>query len=312
MCGLKNRHLEILSLIGEANVIYVDYPIYPNVGDMLIMLGTEHFFLDNKIKVKGRYSYFNFDKKIVADGDVIILQGGGNFGDLYLHHQSIRDFIVENYKKNRIIILPQTIYFRNEAGIKKISVQYKKHPDLHFFVRDEVSETIGLELANNVYLMPDMAHQLWGVVKSKIDSDCRGKKKLGFFRTDGEVNNSVKVNNECYDLITDWPDFIGNRALLYANLCRLMKILDVVNIGRYASQPISKFWLRHVNSVVNEAIFLFMRFDSIDTDRLHGHILSMLLSIPNSVYDNSYGKNRTYIDKWTAESNLVNLVISEK
>jgi pyruvyl transferase EpsO len=38
------------------------------------------------------------------------------------------------------------------------------------------------------------------------------------------------------------------------------------------------------------------------TDRLHGHILSMLMDIPQVLLDNSYGKLRGFYDAWTASS----------
>jgi pyruvyl transferase EpsO len=46
------------------------------------------------------------------------------------------------------------------------------------------------------------------------------------------------------------------------------------------------------------------------TDRLHGHILCMLLGIPHILLDNSYGKNRGFFEQWTRESDLVRFVKS--
>ena len=34
------------------------------------------------------------------------------------------------------------------------------------------------------------------------------------------------------------------------------------------------------------------------TDRLHAHILSLLLGIPHAVLDNSYGKLGRFLDQW--------------
>ena len=35
------------------------------------------------------------------------------------------------------------------------------------------------------------------------------------------------------------------------------------------------------------------------TDRLHGHLLCVLLGIPHVVLDNRYGKNRALFEAWT-------------
>ena len=39
-------------------------------------------------------------------------------------------------------------------------------------------------------------------------------------------------------------------------------------------------------------------------DRLHGHILSLLMGLPNVVLDNSYGKTRAVYETWTARCEL--------
>jgi pyruvyl transferase EpsO len=40
------------------------------------------------------------------------------------------------------------------------------------------------------------------------------------------------------------------------------------------------------------------------TDRLHGHILCLLLSIPHVVLDNSYRKVSSFYETWTEASDL--------
>jgi exopolysaccharide biosynthesis predicted pyruvyltransferase EpsI len=41
------------------------------------------------------------------------------------------------------------------------------------------------------------------------------------------------------------------------------------------------------------------------TDRLHAHVLSLLLGIPHVVTDNVSGKIRSFYETWTSESELV-------
>jgi pyruvyl transferase EpsO len=43
------------------------------------------------------------------------------------------------------------------------------------------------------------------------------------------------------------------------------------------------------------------------TDRLHAHILCLLLGIPNVLLDNIYGKLRAFHETWTADSTLTRL-----
>jgi pyruvyl transferase EpsO len=46
------------------------------------------------------------------------------------------------------------------------------------------------------------------------------------------------------------------------------------------------------------------------TDRLHGHVLSMILGIPHVVIDNSYGKVLSFVNTWSIESPLVRIARS--
>ncbi|WP_432570301.1 polysaccharide pyruvyl transferase family protein [Kineococcus sp. SYSU DK005] len=48
----------------------------------------------------------------------------------------------------------------------------------------------------------------------------------------------------------------------------------------------------------------FSRGRVVVTDRLHGHVLCLLLGIPHVVLDNSYGKIRDFREAWTSGSEL--------
>ena len=50
---------------------------------------------------------------------------------------------------------------------------------------------------------------------------------------------------------------------------------------------------------MNIGCALLARGSVVVTDRLHGHILSLLLGIPQVVLDNSYGKVRQFHETWT-------------
>ena len=43
----------------------------------------------------------------------------------------------------------------------------------------------------------------------------------------------------------------------------------------------------------------FSRYSHVTSSRLHAHILSTLMGIPNTLIDNSYGKNSSYFEAWT-------------
>ena len=56
---------------------------------------------------------------------------------------------------------------------------------------------------------------------------------------------------------------------------------------------------------VGAALRLLSTGRTVITDRLHGHILCMLLGIPHVLLDNGYGKLRAFHETWTYGSPLV-------
>ena len=53
-------------------------------------------------------------------------------------------------------------------------------------------------------------------------------------------------------------------------------------------------WYAYTQRIVKRVAQVFLANDKVTTTRLHGHIFSCLLEIPNRVCDNSYGKNSSY------------------
>ena len=162
MYVLKAKLVKILDFIEDKNdVIFVDYPIYHNVGDLLIMLGTLEFFKNNKINVRLHLSASNLNlSKVVSSKTTIICQGGGNFGDLYHTHQNVRELLVRSFPNNKIIILPQTAFFNSMENQKKSQELFNQHNDIVMFARDEKTHEIFKQFSEKAYLMPDMAHEL--------------------------------------------------------------------------------------------------------------------------------------------------------
>jgi pyruvyl transferase EpsO len=304
MSALQTKHDVIYDLLKDRVFHYIDIPMHDNIGDLLIMQGTLAFFKKKKLVPKTTSTSWGFDPAWVQPDDILVFHGGGNFGDLYANINDLREEIITRFPHNRIVMLPQTIFFTSDAKRDRSAAVFRRHPDVHIFIRDKVSQHIAGLFSDHVYLVPDMAHQLY-----PIASHGSGKGVLRIERVDVEkpaVPASLKDLR--FDTRTDWVELVGKEKRLIAVAWRLQG-----GFIKYGWQLCRKllgpwFWVPVAQRFSSKAVALFARHDHIVTDRLHGHILSCLMDKRNTVIDNSYGKNSTYIDEWTGTSDLVRLV----
>lgn len=298
MDELKQKLSVILRVVPQgANIAYVDYPVYNNGGDVLIMKGTEKFFKDNDIHVRARYSAMDIpDKLHIPEDWIIVCHGGGNFGDLYANHQSLRERIVRDFPKHRIVVMPQTIHFQSERKAEMTAVLFNNHPDLHMFVRDTRSYEYANDKFNkcHVTLCPDMAHQLWPIIPSaEPDKDI-----LYFLRTDIETVSGQQQFDKEADAANrlDWDTLFTSMEVKGIEYFQKFYRLDK-KIG--GPLPTRTFWYKYTDHLMNKAIDLFSSYHEVRTSRLHGHILACLLDKPHVIIDNSYGKNSQYYQTWS-------------
>lgn len=123
MLELKKSLSVVSDFIGQRSVIYIDYPIYGNGGDLLIMHGAMKFFEGRGIKVLAAFTcsncdYSHIDKLLQSNDCCIVLNGGGNFGDIYERHQAVRTEIYKKYQNQRILLLPQSAHYEDSNKVE--------------------------------------------------------------------------------------------------------------------------------------------------------------------------------------------------
>jgi pyruvyl transferase EpsO len=293
MATLK-QHLEekLLTAIKPGSKVYfIDYPVYGNIGDILIAKGTEAFFRTNGIKVIGRASMLNYCFPPTAPDCTLVLQGGGNFGDLYQTHQVLREQVVARFPDRRVVVLPQTIHFQSSCHLEASAGIFRKHPDLHLFVRDERSCAYGERFTDNVVLCPDMSTELWPISSGETPK----YPILYLLRSDSEAAACQPVfsgNN-----VKDWNTVLGRIDRHLMRYLRKLHKLDRVT-GNSVLNPYH-CWRIYTDWLVRRVVKEFSRYEEIVTSRLHGHILACLMGKANYMLDNSYGKNYSYYQAWS-------------
>lgn len=295
---LKSLHNQISDDLKNKKIGYIDIPCHYNTGDLLIYLGTEQFFQDYEINVTYRALQNNINYKKLLECDVILVHGGGNFGDIYLDHQIARENLLLKLKNKDVIFLPQSIYYKNNLNLENSINVFKQHNNVKMYVRDKDSFEIAKLLTENVVLMPDMAHSLHPLIEKSevVCLDSKNKRILNLVRNDCE---GVVFNREIKKRSFDWSDLCSTSDVV------IQRIINASRRTPFFSELMLKNWLVQVNYNVNNAISYVEKYDVVHTDRLHGFILAYLLGKNVFLYDNNYKKIEKYKDCWLKECDLI-------
>lgn len=292
-----------------STVALLDFPNHDNIGDSLIWLGTIAYLRSLGCDIAytcDRTSYSaRRATRAIGRGSPVLLHGGGNFGDLWPTFQMFREQVIADLQDHPIVQLPQSVFFRQPGALRRCAQLLDRHPQLVITVRDRVSfGTVSTNFKAHAALCPDMAFALWPLspVHARVTPEYD---VVWLSRTDAERHHGSDPSAGSNVLIVDWsPDPRHMRALRLANKI-LGKGLSLVDYDLHQLETLlNNIFLVHARERRTEGIETLSRGHVVVTDRLHGHILCLLLDIPHVLLDNSYGKLRLFYDAWTHESDI--------
>lgn len=285
-----------------ASLFLLDFPNYENVGDSAIYLGELEFFRKNLGKRPAavfEWSKPDWDAIDRSDSDSpIFLNGGGNFGDTWIDHQYFRETVLRRYPKRLVVQLPQSIHYADTSLIERTACAIKDHGNFVLLVRDERSYELSRKnFRCEVHKCPDMAFYLGPMTRPVAPSH----PLLLLMRTDREVNSSMSDGAPSVPaeaITADWltePASMKKRAKATAIVDSLSSLsFNKMALKERYFETLAKTRLRRGTSLLASADFVI-------TDRLHAHILSLLMNVPHTVLDNSYGKVSGFMDLWTKD-----------
>jgi pyruvyl transferase EpsI len=258
----KHRHIR-----NKRKIIYAitPPPRLKNVGDHAQAVAIhawikKHFPTLRVIDIdKDRARYFLPALRwLVQPADLLFLHSGGNMGDRGMWSESIRRLLISTFNQNKIVSLPQTIYFSDTPIGKKERENtrriYATHPNLTVIARDPRSGELARELfpSARTFCMPDFVLSLPSRQPGKKNNP---PKVLLCLRNDTESSLTAEQKIElaynlphessCYDTTIDKPIKVNERE-----------------------------------AVLEHTLDLFQDHDIVVTDRLHGVIFSVLCKMP--------------------------------
>ncbi|CAD98690.1 signal peptide-containing protein [Cryptosporidium parvum] len=333
---LKSYYKQVFTGIKE--VLFVGFPDHPNRGDSAIFTGALillEYLKIKIIKVVHLLNEYNVNEILNSfsyktEERAIIFHGGGNFGDLYSHHHELRHIVLNDFIDYKIIMFPQTVFFKNEinkVATKKNFVNHKG--EIFLAARDGHSLKIMTEMFNDVKhikleLLPDMAFLI---------GDQR--KRRGIPSLDILVH--ARVDNEA-------PDLMFNNTLVKMSKIKIESVKKVIKDsieiennsgkGKHLSKGNilikNKEWIDYLTILIDDwldsdanynnlissdyieksisrtldGMAFLSRANFVITNRLHGHILLTLLGVSHIVMGDSFGKLTNFRETWTASCPL--------
>ena len=270
-------------------IILMGFPNHRNLGDQAIALAEEKF-------IRKHFPEYDFHsvpegimlkcvekvRKACSDDDILVLHGGGNFGNQYMYIEESRRKILELFPNNPIILMPQSIYFsKDEKGEEELSKTikcYNKHDKFTIVAREQISyDIIKDKFDVEVIQTPDIVMSL---NKQNFEQDRNGimyilRHDVEVVLDDSDRDKLIQVGHKYFDdvKVTDmmYPEKINDH--------QREKVLDTF---------MSEIGKRKV----------------VVTDRLHGMIFCAITGTPCVVFSNYNHKVKGSL-KWLEHLNYI-------
>ncbi len=159
-------------LDGAQSVALVNFPNHGNPGDPAIWLGTLRVLERLGCRVRYQSNYASFDATALGRAHPtgpVLINGGGNFGDMYAGQQGLREQLFRELRHRRIVQLPQSIHFRDEMNAERVGQLITAHGNVTLMLREQASLDRARGLFDaEVVSCPDMAFGL-GAIAVSVD-----------------------------------------------------------------------------------------------------------------------------------------------
>jgi exopolysaccharide biosynthesis predicted pyruvyltransferase EpsI/GT2 family glycosyltransferase len=295
-----------------SRVALANYPDHQNVGDPAIWLGTRSLLQSLNVTMGYGCDPWSYDPdrlaRAVPRGPILLI-GGGNLGDVYNREQKVRTQILQDFPDRPIIQLPQSTWFRSPVARDALAAVFAMHGNTTLLLRDAQS----LAFARAYFpvrslLCPDaaLALEITGVDR-QADVPV-----VALWRRDVELDLPLPPLPPG-SILADWQDNVPDIANWSWNSRAFRAVVGDPPPGdsfrlaarRAAWRYMPTVWDRLARERLLRGCRLLARGRVVITNRLHAHLLCILLRIPHVVCDTVNGKLSAYRDTWETNNPLV-------
>ena len=296
-------------------ICIIDPPGYANVGDSAIFLGELAFLRRNfpaaRIDFFDTGNYTPACDRYIRGSSIILLQGGGNFGEIWPRHHAIRLDILDRFPGRPIVQFPQSISFSTQAGIDATARAIERQGNFTLLVRDRKSQAFAEKhFPCTTILCPDMAFALGDMRREPASLDY-----MCLLRQDKEaVTDHSRLLEVLADLggsmdVADWIEAsnsrLGNRDKTLGRTWR--RHPWTIGVTRSFAFRLRE---RYAHERLAFGLNLLSKGSMVITDRLHAHVLCCLLGVRHLLFDSMDGKASALYEAWTNSTQHARLVNS--
>lgn len=288
------------------------YPDHWNAGDQAIWWGARTLLHELGVEVAHACDVTSYDPRVlrqmVPEGPILIT-GGGNLGDAYGPEHGLRMRVLEDHPDRDVIQLPQSIWFRDAANTEATADRVRRHGRCTLLLRDAAS----LEFARRHFAAPSI---LCPDAALALDLSSAGSNPdvpvVAVWRRDREADEPLE------GLPADWLacDWLLPGGVLPEDQARRMSTAGLA-FHRWVGPPRlgercplrRRIAWRHLPWLFDQlaedrclrGCRMLTRGRVTITNRLHAHILCLLLGQPHVVCNVANGKIFSYRDTWAPQ-----------
>ncbi|UQA75605.1 polysaccharide pyruvyl transferase family protein [Sphingobacterium siyangense] len=295
----KRKADKIASLIKSENkhkrFFLFQTPTHSNIGDHAIAEAQLDFLNANfpghtvyELNQDLMVYFIEKYSSLINKNDIILLHGGGNFGNEYMREEKLRTFVIQNFPNNKIVVFPQTIHYSNDISGKKqlqaIQKLFAGHPNLTLTARENVSFDLMKEYfpSNKVILTPDIV-----LSQSQLKNQPRSY-GLEVIRADQESILSNSDKEQVHQLLVSYFE-------------------QVINSDMHVEDSRTVKTLEKRKAVLEFKLSQFRSAKIVITDRLHGMVLAAITGTPCIVFSN-YNQKVLGTYDWIKDLNYIRFV----
>ena len=284
----------------------VPAPLHGNVGDSAILLGTLAVLTElgwpapTVISDKETFNPSEVSSRISAGP--ILLMGGGNFGDLYPAEHAVHLAVFREIRDSPVLQLPQTVYFGTSEAVAASADAIAERSGMPFFVRDGSSlNQVRQHLpACRPILCPDAAFGLGPLRRPMPSVDV-----VRLLRRDDESSRDYR-NDERAGRAVDWLTDGPSRSIEAERWLRGLGRRRP-KTRRLTNRIRTRLHVVTARDRMSRGMALLGRGRVVITDRLHGHILCVMMGIPHALVEDRNGKVASFVRQWTDDLPFVRL-----